>query len=877
MRVFRWLLPVLVCVATCPSFAQTALESGSPPVEPLGSVFNDTGRNVCQQSVVVSVPVGPIGSPATVTINGDNSTATGPDCVAGSTNSVAWWETIQTTERAEVTIDFCETTPVQLPSYNTIQPGCAQTLCFSPIGSSSVGRGAPYCADGNQWYTFHQLPAGTYRVPIYSDVNTLQSPPGPYVMHITAESCPGSCCDFNAHTCVECVDAASCSGPGQVYHDGQSCFKARCFEPPGPDVVVGNVWDCLDLGRVGPIGSGTVAMSCNTTACNQGNATGNWQGLPSTDHPMIMVNMYREAMAAGSTRFEQIGQGWLKHGFGSANDNECGFGCENPGDFEKIGVGCSDTYAACQFDPCGLAPRSMLNPYTGAMPGGAALGTIAGCGPCANDNHSYPANDHRDHVHTPISHKVQIEETDLNPTFFPGARYFAEGQYIAPHEFNTGNGNQNNNASHVELAVGGPNGSGVYTYTSVSSTFTESPAVDAWDGASKTKIEPAPLADGISYVAWQVTDLGGGQWHYEYALYNQNMDRAVGSLCIPLASGVNVSNVGFHAPLNQAPEPHADNYDNVPWTPSITSGAIRWDTETFAQNSSANAVRFGTLYNFRFDADAPPQAINAAVGMFKTGDVLAAATVGPGAASFDDLDGNGIADVCENSSPVVLRADASGISKNRYLAFEIPPPAATGMNTAIQVKLVGLMQPDPPNALQFPPPDYSALTNEIRWVGPVIDCEESAVQSTTFKCAHLQCTPTYADWGAALNGAMMYVTGAEVVPSSTYDVRVFAASCQGNEGSCNSVSAALRVNTARWADVAAPFQDPSPAALTQPNIGDVAAIVDKFKDLATAPIKAETDLIPGNPDSNIFINDVAGGVDGFKGLAFPFSAPSGCP
>ena len=34
---------------------------------------------------------------------------------------------------------------------------------------------------------------------------------------------------------------------------------------------------------------------------------------------------------------------------------------------------------------------------------------------------------------------------------------------------------------------------------------------------------------------------------------------------------------------------------------------MTWSTETFATNQNANAIRWGTLYNFRFDADRPPQ------------------------------------------------------------------------------------------------------------------------------------------------------------------------------------------------------------------------------------------------------------------------------
>ena len=60
-------------------------------------------------------------------------------------------------------------------------------------------------------------------------------------------------------------------------------------------------------------------------------------------------------------------------------------------------------------------------------------------------------------------------------------------------------------------------------------------------------------------------------------------------------------------------------YSSAPWTVTQAAGSITWSSETFAQNQNANAIRWGTLYNFRFDADQPPQNANAMVGYFKTG------------------------------------------------------------------------------------------------------------------------------------------------------------------------------------------------------------------------------------------------------------------
>src|SRR5262249_22015712 len=88
--------------------------------------------------------------------------------------------------------------------------------------------------------------------------------------------------------------------------------------------------------------------------------------------------------------------------------------------------------------------------------------------------------------------------------------------------------------------------------------------------------------------------------------------------------GVNISNIGFHGPPQEpgwANDGTFNNqgYSSMPWAVTQASGSITWNSETFAQNQNANAIRFGTLYNFRFDADQPPQNANATIGFFKTG------------------------------------------------------------------------------------------------------------------------------------------------------------------------------------------------------------------------------------------------------------------
>jgi hypothetical protein len=157
----------------------------------------------------------------------------------------------------------------------------------------------------------------------------------------------------------------------------------------------------------------------------------------------------------------------------------------------------------------------------------------------------------------------------------------------------------------------------------------------AWAGATVSQVQPDPGIDGIWFMGYKVTNPSAGVWHYEYALYNQNLDRAIQSFSVPVGPGVNITNIGFHAPP-QHPGWANDGtqgdlgYSSTPWTVNQVAGSITWNCETFAQNENANAIRWGTLYNFRFDADQPPQTTNATVGYFKTGSPMAVEIQAPG-------------------------------------------------------------------------------------------------------------------------------------------------------------------------------------------------------------------------------------------------------
>ena len=318
-------------------------------------------------------------------------------------------------------------------------------------------------------------------------------------------------------------------------------------------------------------------------------------------------------------RFEQIGQSWLKHTFFALEDDACGFGCNTSGcgTGSHLCPGCSDPYSAgLNGDQDQIGSRAWVNPFTGNFP--------------------TTANDHSGHNHDGLSHRVLVDVNDLNTTLNQGAKYFAEAQYVAPSEYtwcqtHPTECNMSNNASHREYSVGGTTS---FSFSPVGNTVRMLAAIWAWTGATINRFEADPGNDGFCFMGYKVTNPSPGVWHYEYALYNMNLDRAIQSFGVPLGASVNVSNIGFHAPPQHPGWANdgtlnSQGYSSTPWTPTQTANSLTWATETFANNQNANAIRWGTLYNFRFDADQPPQAANATVGFFKTGAPITVAIQAP--------------------------------------------------------------------------------------------------------------------------------------------------------------------------------------------------------------------------------------------------------
>ncbi|MFQ5491140.1 MAG: hypothetical protein ACE5GE_10490 [Phycisphaerae bacterium] len=360
----------------------------------------------------------------------------------------------------------------------------------------------------------------------------------------------------------------------------------------GPDVTQCRQAFLTQFGREGSI----IGCALTTTSLNVGDAPMDWFENPSENHPFIATNLFR----LKDDRFEQIGQSWLKHGFFSTNQENCGpTNCVFPGSGSLLGVGCTDTYGA-QLNALQsvLGPRSEVNPWTGAYTYiGSHLDIGAG-------------------GHNGIDHRLQVHDDDLDTTLNAGATYYSESYYVAWDDVE-----HTNNLVWKEVTPSGaPLGTWTFAMSGLATPPAVGPALDAWGGA-RTVIggtvepnNPNADSDGRCYVDYKATDLGGGQFRYEYALYNLDMDRAIQSFSVPIPLGVTVSNQGTHHVAS-----HGEGYSNVPWAIAVNAGSITFSCDTFAVDPNANALRWGTLYNFRFDADAFPGQTTATFGLFKPG------------------------------------------------------------------------------------------------------------------------------------------------------------------------------------------------------------------------------------------------------------------
>lgn len=461
--------------------------------------------------------------------------------------------------------------------------------------------------------------------------------------------CPGTTSNVLACNDDSCDLQSSTSATvmaGQTYlirvsgyagSTGAFTLTVTLTDPPpppteGPDVTVHNLIDIAYYTTVGGIN----AYAIGTDACNVGDAPVDWyNGTPF--HPVIAQNMFR----LKNGRFEQIGLSWLKHGFSSTNSPGCGT-CINPPDGgQQLGVSCTDAYGSgLNGDQGNLGPRSEVNATNGVYTwpfGGAA-------------------------VTNGIQRRLQVLQADVTPAQNAGALYFAECHYVTQDDAQWNNGLNNNTWRRITIAS--PTATPAFTGPS----FVQQAAIQAWAANDATvTLSNADYDDGgvVSrfIVGSKVTNNGNGTWDYEYAVQNINAHRSGRSVAVNVPNAVAVTNIGFHDVFYHSGEPYA----GTDWLGTKTSDSVSWSTQTYGQNQNANALRWSTLYNYRFTANTAPTAGTMTIGLFRPGTATnATAAVQVPSAPPPPCDGDVNCDFALNGNDVQVQELAVGGELSDY-------------------------------------------------------------------------------------------------------------------------------------------------------------------------------------------------------------------
>ena len=404
-------------------------------------------------------------------------------------------------------------------------------------------------------------------------------------------------------------------------------WTPNSLQAAGPDVTVGDLFGVFGTSEqyhaVQYYGNanGLAAYSVGAIACNIGDEPVDW--VSNTElHPVESRQLYR----IKNGRFEQIGMSWVKHGFYALSRDDCNLGCPPDALYGTLlDVNCSHPSNSLL---CGnqyiLGPRGHINAFTGEFP-------------YHFNNVAYPPLG----LDAVIGRRLQIPLDELRPSLNPDATYLLEAQIIAADDCLSGNGE--NNISYRPVSVV-KTGEDAFQLTLVGSTATQEPAIHAWQKADPgvTLTTVRVPGEGLYILGSKTTHLGGNLWHYEYALYNQTSDRAAWSFRVPIGNDPVISDAGFHDIDHHSGDglPEMDgSFSNEDWTFEEFETRISWSSMPYSRAPQANALRWGTVYNFWFDANRPPVSGDIQIGLFKPGvpDVLNVTAPVPDASDDPDV------------------------------------------------------------------------------------------------------------------------------------------------------------------------------------------------------------------------------------------------
>ena len=336
-------------------------------------------------------------------------------------------------------------------------------------------------------------------------------------------------------------------------------------------------------GRRGPSHpNGEIGMSMLNTMCNPGSVNIPWQAPMQPNHPMFGFMVVR----VHNDKIEQINEwSYCKHAFLSINVNgSCG-PCQNPGTGSLMGLNCSDTYSAGNnASRTYLGPPEEINPWLGTW---NPVGSYFDIGDPSQAGYPAAADGVRSlsqSIFDSVDNRITIPEIELTTA---GASYYYALQLIHRGESLA---NRDDNNAHRGMS---PSFNGNTWSFNNNAEFQEFGSVlTRWTGAT---VESAGNGtdDGRFFVASKVDAIGGGNYHYEYAVHNIDNSRAGGSLRIPMSAGVTASNFTFG---------DIDSNGANDWTVAQVGDEVVFTA------TATNALEWNTIFNFGFDADQAPGA-----------------------------------------------------------------------------------------------------------------------------------------------------------------------------------------------------------------------------------------------------------------------------
>lgn len=349
---------------------------------------------------------------------------------------------------------------------------------------------------------------------------------------------------------------------------------------PHNDVALTGITPIQQVARA----NGFVAIAPSAILTNAGSTDVPWIAKFATpgppynvdQHPFLIWNMYRVL----NGQIKQLGASGVKHAFLTVNT---GCGCPSGA---VLWVGCSDTYGVGTNNSTGsLSTRTEVTAHTGIWQRQCSIFD----GNCDNLQGPTPpgftgADDDR---------RMVVRESDLGVA---GAQYFFDAWYVVRDDVNIFN---TMGWVPVTLSFAGS------TWSVSPGTKSDGAVVDAWVNPSA----PGPNADnkrittteGRLTLAVRATDVGGGQWRYDYALMNHDFDRRIRSFSVPLPAGTATS-LGFTSVNRNA---------GSAWPGVAAAGAVRWEIPGRPAREGQGALDWGNLNTFSFVSDRPPSAVGA--------------------------------------------------------------------------------------------------------------------------------------------------------------------------------------------------------------------------------------------------------------------------